>query len=77
VVGREDGGTAVITVCAAEGCERLIVQPPTGRRRETCSDRCRKRRQRQGLSEAELAASEDRWNDEERQRWGERAEAIR
>jgi hypothetical protein len=65
-----------MTVCAAEGCERLIVQPKTGRRRETCSDRCRKRRERQGQSEHQIAAIEEHWNDEERA-WGEKAELIR
>jgi hypothetical protein len=66
-----------VTVCAALGCERPVVQPATGRRRQTCSDRCRKRLQRQGLSEAELQAIEERWNEIERRVWGDRAEAIR
>jgi hypothetical protein len=49
--------------------------------RRTCSNACRqadyRRRRRLRLSEAELEAIEERWNQAERRAWGKRAEAIR
>jgi hypothetical protein len=51
MVDRADGGAAVTvvaaTVCTAPGCTNPVIQPRTGRPRETCSERCKKARQRQ------------------------------
>jgi hypothetical protein len=62
-------------------CRGPLPPPKPGPRRRTCSNACRqadyRRRRRQLLSEQAIEAIEERWNLEERQRWGKRAEAIR
>src|SRR4029077_8833848 len=54
VVGRGTDGRAEGRRMTTAGrvrcdCGRTIVQPPTGRRRETCSERCKKARQRRSM----------------------------